>query len=278
MQLTSLGYRSQLLFTDFDGASYDRGDHFALHSLTNPTFFWGNLLIFDNAPSRTDYENWNHLFKNEFTNPAIYHRTFAWQSPEVGDITKFEANGFKLESNSVLTASEVRKPAKHNPALQVRTLDSEKDWRDLLELELSTSDNHLPQVAWREFYLNQAKRYRAMEAAGMGHWYGGFLEGELVTSLGLFHKADDKRVESQTRIARFQSVATHANHLRQGFCQTLVYEVSKQALADGIETLVMCADPEYYAIKIYESVGFRRQSLEYGVSWFDPARAAQVRD
>lgn len=42
MKLQSLGYRSQLIFTDFDGKAEDRGDHWAIHTLSNPDFFWGN--------------------------------------------------------------------------------------------------------------------------------------------------------------------------------------------------------------------------------------------
>jgi ribosomal protein S18 acetylase RimI-like enzyme len=267
MQLTSPGYWSQLIFTDFDGASYDRGDHFALHSLTNPTFFWGNLLIFENAPTADDFEKWLKLFAKEFTNPAIYHRTFAWQSPEIGDIRKFTENGFKLETTSVLTANKVVKPTKHNPKLKIRKLRDDKDWNDLLEVDVSCAPDHLPRAEWIQFHRNQARRYRAMEAAGLGHWYGGFIDGTLVTGLGLFHKDG---------LARFQNVSTHIDHQRRGYCQTLVYEVSKQALESGrANTLVMCADPDYHAIKIYESVGFVRKALEHGVSWFDPARAGR---
>ncbi len=264
MKLRSPGLRSTLIFLEFDGAVYDRGSHIAMHSLTNPNYFWGNLLVYDNAPDAEDFDRWISDFDREFTNPAIYHRTFAWQSPEKGDLSKFLENGYKLESTAALTASEVIRPKKHNDALTIRTLQTDEDWDDVLEVELSISTPDLPRAEWAQFITNQSKRYRAMEAAGLGHWYGGFIDGQLVTSLGLFHK---------NGLGRFQSVATHPAHQRKGYCQTLVYEVSKQALASGeAQTLVMCADPGYHAIKIYESVGFVQQALEHGVSWHDRAR------
>jgi len=52
-----------------------------------------------------------------------------------------------------------------------------------------------------------------------------------------------------------------------------VYLASQQALASGVRELVMCADPDYHAIRIYESVGFERRALEHGVYWWDEGRA-----
>lgn len=53
-------------------------------------------------------------------------------------------------------------------------------------------------------------------------------------------------------------VGTDPKARRQGLCGRLVYEVSMQALAAGrAERLVMVADPEYFAARIYESVGFQ---------------------
>lgn len=260
MKLTSPGYRSQLIFTDFDGASFDRGDHVAIHSPKNPTYFWGNLLIFDRAPRKGDAKKWRELFAKEFTNPEIYHQTFAWQSNDKPELTEFEQLGFKLETTTVLTAEDVFLPPKYNAELEVRPI-TQDEWPEMIELQLSTSQPHLTKDAWREFYSNQAKRYQKMEEADFGNWWGGYINDQLVAGLGLYYR---------NGVARFQNVSTHADHLRKGYCQTLVYEVSKKTPK---HTLVMCADPDYHAIKIYESVGFQKTATEQGVSWFDPVKA-----
>jgi ribosomal protein S18 acetylase RimI-like enzyme len=267
MKLNSLGYRSQLIFAEFDGLSADRGDHWAIHTLSNPNFFWGNLLIFDRPPRRGDYASWTRLFRQEFTNPNIYHVTLAWDSSagEVGDVSEFMAHGFLLESTAVLTAKKVIRPPKFNESLEVREIQGEKDWKTVLALQLASAHEHLTHSQWEDYYKKQFAQYQAMEKDGFGHFYGAFLDGTLVASLGIFHR---------NGVGRFQLVSTDPKFQRQGCCQTLVYISSQLALGSGqIENLVMCADPDYHAIKIYESVGFKRQQLEHGVYWWDKSRA-----
>lgn len=73
----------------------------------------------------------------------------------------------------------------------------------------------------------------------------------------------------------YQIVFTDPEFRRQGLCGTLVFETARLAFQNTeVDTLVMCADPDYFAIKIYESCGFRRNALEYGVSWADPKRTS----
>lgn len=266
MNLVSLGSRSQLIFTDFDGRAEDRGNHWAIHTLSNPNYFWGNLLIFDRPPRRGDFAIWTELFRKEFTNPDIYHVTLAWDSPTsgIGDVAEFLENGFRLEGNAVLSASEVIKPLKFNEELEVRIISRKEEWERMIQIQMASAHDHLSLAEWESFYRKQSERYQAMERAGFGHWYGGFFKGQLVAGLGIFHRRG---------LGRFQTVSTDPAFQRRGFCQTLVYQASRQVLASGwVEQLVMCADPDYHAIKIYESVGFRQQSIYYGVYWWDPSR------
>ena len=212
MELRSLGYRSQLIFTAFDGKAEDRGDHWAIHTLSNPNFFWGNLLVI-------------------------------------------------LEATAVLSASSVTRPSKFNSDLEVRGLQTDAEWEEMIRIQVASSHDNLPPSEWERFYRTQALRYQAMERAGFGQWYGGFLNGQLVGGLGLFH---------HQRVGRFQSVSTAPDFQRRGVCQTLVYEASRRLLDSGaVDHLVMCADPDYHAIKIYEAVGFIRQLTEHGVYWWD---------
>lgn len=264
MKLKSLGYRSELIFTGFDGRVDDRGSYLALHTLTNPNFFWGNLLIFDRPPKRGDMATWVSLFKKEFSDPRIYHVTLAWDSEDVGDPSEFIENGYDYQGQAVLTCQSVVKPPHYSSELEVRPLVTAHEWRELIEMQVTSAHDNLPPHEWRSFYSSQALRFQEMSKAGMGHWYGGFIQEHLVAGLGLFHRDG---------LGRFQNVSTHSDFRRQGNCGTLVYEASKHLLSQGqVRDLVMCADPGYHAIKIYESVGFVRSEVEHGVSWWDRAR------
>lgn len=266
MKLNSLGYQSELIFTDFDGQVQDRDSYLVIRTLTNPNFFWGNLLIFNRPPVLGDFNSWVSKFKSEFKDPKIYHMTLAWDSNDgqVGQVTEFLENGFELNVNAVLSANAVNKPSKYNENLIVRPLEGTNDWEKMIELQINCAHDHLPRTEWEKFYRSQSLRYQAMNQAGLGHWYGGYMEGNLVAGLGIFHRHG---------LGRFQIVCTDPHYRRQGLCGTLVYKTSIHAFeVMKVKNLVMCADPDYFAIKIYESVGFKQQQFEYGVCWWDRNR------
>lgn len=262
MTLQSLGYRSELIFTDFDGRVDDRGNYLVLRTLSNPNFFWGNLLIFDRPPQKFDFEEWTALFRKEFTDPTVYHMTFAWDSlqGEVGDVSYFQENGFELEKKIVLAASQVNEPPRIHPKLKIRPIHG-SEWDEMIKIQTDSAHNHLPRHEWESFYLSQSIRYRKMEQAGRGHWFGAFLDEKLVAGLGIFHNGE---------MGRYQIVCTHPDFVRRGICGTLVYHSALYAFDKmKLKQLVMCADPEYHAARIYESVGFKPVQKEHGLCWWD---------
>ena len=76
--------RSLALATDLDVLALDRvierRDGFLLvRSPGNPTFYWGNFLLFDREPAPGDGPRWEALFDEAFgDDPRVKHRTFAW--------------------------------------------------------------------------------------------------------------------------------------------------------------------------------------------------------
>jgi hypothetical protein len=62
MHIKSLGYRTDLIFASFDGEIFDRGDYQVIRSPTNPTFYWGNFLLFPQPPQEGDHEKWRERF------------------------------------------------------------------------------------------------------------------------------------------------------------------------------------------------------------------------
>jgi predicted GNAT family acetyltransferase len=95
----------------------------------------------------------------------------------------------------------------------------------------------------------QAAAQRRLVDAGYGAWWGAFEGDRLLASMGLF--------TASPGLARFQSVKTHPDARGRGLAGTLVHRVSRYGFEElGTRTLVMVADPEYLAIRIYRSVGF----------------------
>ena len=73
-------------------------------------------------------------------------------------------------------------------------------------------------------------------------------------------------------LARFQTVKTHPDARGRGLAGTLVHEISRFGFADlDAETLVMVADPEYLAIRLYRSVGFADTEVQIGVERKPPS-------
>lgn len=141
MKLRSLGYRSDLIFTQFDGLTEDRGSYLIVRTPSSPNYFLGNLLIFEHPPRAGDFQKWTTLFKREFDDPRIYHQTFAWNSSDgaTGDVSEFLKNGFSLDNGVVLTATMVHPPQKFHPTVVVKPLVTDQDWEDSVQV----------QAAWR---------------------------------------------------------------------------------------------------------------------------------
>src|SRR6202012_2839935 len=56
-----------------------RDGYLVVRSPTNPTHYWGNLLVFDEAPAPGEGERWEALFADDFADePRVAHRPFTW--------------------------------------------------------------------------------------------------------------------------------------------------------------------------------------------------------
>jgi ribosomal protein S18 acetylase RimI-like enzyme len=256
--MKSLGYRTDLFFRAFEGEVLERTDYTVVRTPKNPTYRWGNFLLFKRPPSTTDLEPWLSAFNLE--HPNATHIALGWDDPQnAGDVSGFVAAGFDFEANTVMTAQTVYAPPKLNPDCQIRPLELH-DWAEWIDLECAVNAA-LPETeresesGYRVFVERKGEELRQMIDAGHGHFWGAFLDGRLAASLGLFLWGE---------IGRFQWVATHPEFRRRGLCGTLVYHVAKRGL-EQVQTLVMVADPEYVAAGIYESVGFKRSEQQFSL-------------
>ncbi len=265
MIVRSTGYRTDLIFPTFDGRIVDRGDHLVVQTPSNPSFYWGNFLIFKDPPSQGDHLRWRRLFADEIGHPLrTTHETLGWDSPEgtIGWVRPFLEAGFALLRNTVLAAAGLRPPP-HTSRVEVRPVESEADWEQALDLQVLCRDAGHAEAGYRLYRQRQIRRYRAMIAAGWGRWYGAFLDGRLAGDLGIFHHEG---------LGRFQSVETHPDLRRRGIAGTLVYEAAYRTLAEsGITSLILVAEAESPAERLYRSVGFDPLELQVGLERWQEA-------
>jgi RimJ/RimL family protein N-acetyltransferase len=262
--LRSLGYRTDLMFARYDGEVTERADYVVVRTPSNPSFWWGNFLLFRSPPAPGDLGRWRDAFAREIGEgdggaEAVRHMTFGIDSPDgdAGDVAPFLEAGFEVERNVVLTATSVRPPARPNGDVEIRPVRTAAEWQAVLENKVEAREPWHDRDAYERYEERQLARYRRMIADGRGQWFGAFLAGRLTADLGVFGIGG---------VARFQSVVTHPDFRRRGICGTLVHASASWAFRElGATTLVMVADPEYHAARIYESVGFEPTERQVGL-------------
>jgi hypothetical protein len=263
MQVRSLGYRTDLFFSAFDGLTIDRGEYLVIQTPGNPDFYWGNYLLFANSPAEGDLDRWRGLFAREIgLPPAVKHQIFGWDSPqgELGEIKPFLSAGFRLVQSVVLTSHSPQPPARMNETITVRPLKSEDDWAQATDNQVACREADFSEADYRLFKHPQMARYRRMQAARLGHWYGAFHGDQLVADLGIFH---------QDGLARFQSVGTHPNFRRQGIAASFVYQSSLLAIQEfKLHTFVIVAEQDSSPARIYQSVGYQMNEKQVGLEWW----------
>jgi ribosomal protein S18 acetylase RimI-like enzyme len=243
-----------------------REDYVLVRSPSNPTHYWGNLLIFPGPPGDGDSVRWEDAFEAEFTDqPETRHRTFAWDVTD-GSVGRaqheFVARGYDLERTVglIATPSEIRPHARANFDVDIRALAPDADeelWEQVLELQVATRDEIFEETGYRLFSQRRMDDRRVLFRAGRGAWYVALDGGEVVGSCG---------VVVTGRRGRFQAVETAEAHRRKGISSRLVVEAAHRAADDfGADRLVIAADPEYHALGLYESLGFKRRELVSGV-------------
>jgi GNAT superfamily N-acetyltransferase len=254
VNVSSLGFRTDLALLERAGSTVeDRGDHLVVRSPENPGFYWGNFLLLDHAPDADRVEEWLDRFATAF--PEARHRSFGFDTQgTVDELSGFEAHGFGVEASTVMTASSVHPPAHPNGEATYRPFQSDNDWLQSVELRIAC-DNLDQSVSHREFVTRRARSNRALVAAEHGQWFGAFLGDTLVAQMGL--------VTAAPGLARFQSVETHPEYRGRGLAGTLAHHVSRYGFAElDAKTLVMVADPDYPAIRIYRAIGFTDSEVQ----------------
>jgi ribosomal protein S18 acetylase RimI-like enzyme len=264
----SMALKTDLLILHCGSAVTDRGDYICVRTPDNPGYFWGNFIVMKDPPKVGDCEQWIDIFQNEFqAYPEVKHCTFTWDRSDgiLGAADEFESRGFHRDTSVVMTAgpSEMRRGGVLDcPNLVIRRLTSESDWEQALRNQVACRLLSFNEELYLPFKTKQMHNYRKMAESGLGFWFGAFVGHQLVADCGVF---------VFDGLGRFQSVGTHPDFRRRGICRELVFQSSLIAFDEKrAKQVVIVADPDEPAAKIYESVGFKAAELAVGLCRYPP--------
>ncbi len=250
VKITSLGYRTDVALRILEGADVvEHKGYLVIRSPADPLFRWGNFLLIP-PPAAGEAGRWCERFQEAF--PDACHIALGVNVADAAavDAAEFAAWGFGVECHAVLTAAAVRPPLKADLEADVRPLSGDEDWRQSAELRIAGMELAGGREAGHvEFLRTRAVRARTVTEAGHGTWFGAFDDGHLVAQLGVMRAGPGT--------VRYQDVETHPQWRRRGLAGALVYLAGVHALAwSGVRTLVIVAEPEGDAIRLYRSAGF----------------------
>jgi GNAT superfamily N-acetyltransferase len=277
VDVRSLGYRTDLAIRVLEGSHVsDRGDHLVIRSPDNPGYWWGNFLLLSEPPRPGEAGEWLARFGAEF--PGAGHVALGVDVTKDGPadgptdgpadgaagLAELTAAGLRMTRVTVLTATEVDAPPHLNTVASYRALSGDDDWRQAARLRAAISEGEPGSEPG--FLRARLAAERAITQAGHGSWFGAFIGGRLLAQLGL--------ISCGTGLARYQNVETHPSARRQGLAGSLVWHAGQQALTTGgASTLVIVADPQDAAVRVYRSAGFTDAQAQVGFE--RPARTSR---
>ncbi|MSO96487.1 MAG: N-acetyltransferase [Thermoleophilia bacterium] len=267
--------RSLVAATDIDVLPEDRvieqrDGYLLVRSPSNPAHYWGNYLLFDEAPSPGDAPRWEARFDAEFgQEPRVRHRAFTWDRTGSGSeaaLDEFARRGYVSEESVglVARADRVRAHPRENRQVVVRALDpaadaDEEQWSAIVELQVAGREQGQDEPGYRAYSRARLDDLRALFRAGRGAWFVAVepARGEIVAGCGVV--VTDGR-------GRFQAVDTALDYRRRGICSRLVVDAARLSVdLYRAERFVIVADAGYHALGLYESLGFEEEERTFGV-------------
>lgn len=181
VEIRSLGYRTDVMARRAEGSEISQRDGYVMvRTPANPGFYWGNFLLLAHPPAGGDLGGWLARFASEF--PAAGHVAFGIdvRQRSAVDPGPFTTAGFTISEGNVMTAAELREPPHPDSGVHIRTLTSDADWLQSLQLRVACygePDNG-------EFLARRTGQARALTERGHGAWFGAFSGSRLVCQAG----------------------------------------------------------------------------------------------
>ena len=266
----SVGWSTSIDVLPLDSVVERRDGYLVVRSPSNPSHYWGNLLLFDDPPGEGDGSRWEALFAESFGDqPNVRHRTFAWDriDDDIGAARgEFLDRGYDLDETVALLAhaAQLRPHPRQSSEVAVRALNSAVGadmelWDAVVEIQVHGRDAGHDEETFRAFSRRRLDSLRALFRARRGAWYVALdrTTGTVVGSCGIVATAGR---------GRFQAVDTAAAFRRRGICSRLVVEAARLSAAEyDVARFVIVADLHYHALGLYESLGFERAEQLSGV-------------
>lgn len=258
------GWRTDFTMHGVGGVVDAHDDCLVVRTPSNPSFYWGNLLLLAEAPQDADVARWLARFEAEITRrqPQSDHVAIGINVPYVGQhLPAWEAAGLEMHVNAVmrLEPGQLRAPP---PPKAGEVIVRPIDWATEVDaiVTLECADVHgFEATGYRTYRERLFERYRVLQARGLAEWFGVWCDGVLAADCGLV-----RDVAAPMATARFQRVATHPQWRRRGLASTLVHAVGRHALeAWQAASVVMVADPDDIAIGLYRALGWREFEREW---------------
>lgn len=263
----SLGIETNILMDSFLANVIEKDDYIVVQTPKRPNYFWGNYILMKEPPCKGDFKEWVSIFEAEIGERRVKGfcaMTFDLATNENFDVSDFLENGFKVEVDKILTTNKVVEPIKFNSKLTIKEYDLSKNIESYVEVHFDENWAYGSEDKQKEFLREQAMDFSTLIDKKVARRFGGYLNGKLVTDLGVYWNDN---------VTRFNSISTHPSFRRLGACSTLVYKVSKDLLIQNpSKTLVMQADEDYHAALIYESIGFEPKEKVIAIEWTDDSR------
>lgn len=121
----ALAYRTELAIVALDGTVEERDGYIVARTPSNPSYWWGNFLLFRDAPgpdaARRGHDgSWLDAHAREL--PGVPSILLAWDRPdgEAGAADAFLPFGFVRDDGTTLTATTVHPPPRYDSAIDVR--------------------------------------------------------------------------------------------------------------------------------------------------------------
>lgn len=247
----SLGYFTDLQVRLSEGSIVERREsYWKIETPQNPTFYWGNFLLFDEMAEDQSAKELLDTFRSEL--PTAQHVAIGFDEPN-SEVSRFNSLvskiGVELECSAILTSSPSEPSRLDVSSAEVRQIETPQDWEQYVEVGMSVRDIRFDEAPYR-VYLKDGNSYkRRAQESGKAAWLGVFSDQVLVSALGIY--------DCGSGIARYQKIETTPGHQRKGFASLLIREAARYAETNfNTELLVIAADPDDHPINLYRKLGF----------------------
>lgn len=237
------GWATDLAVLELSGSRVDEhADHLIVRTPDNPGYHWGHVLVVTDRDAVDDAERWVAGFRAAFPH-ADWLAVGLVRRPD--DDRAWRGRGLEVEVDEVLTTRTVPATTPRPEGCTVRALAG-ADWDASLLRALADPGGEDPR-RHEAFVRRRTATRRALSERGDAAFFGVFLEGRLVSELGV--------VRCGTT-ARYQSVSTDADLRRRGLASHLLGVAARWAAASGCRRWVIVTEATNPAGRVYRRAGF----------------------